>query len=246
MQIILSDFQDQLVKGLSHRMNNILTLFHGYLGLLLDNEKLDPVTQEGLAKIKDGARIATELMDRTNALVRPTHLAPREIALDEFLNQLAPSFETIRGQGSKIEIDCPADAAHVWADPSRVRIALLELIKNACEATEAGGGVRIVVSSSEAAPKDAFFTAGGLQPSHWTTIAVTDEGAGVRREIETQIYEPFSTTKKRQAIAGLGLTVAMGCMQQVGGAIEHDSLPGATTFRLILPARHGGEVRAVA
>ena len=77
MQIILSDFQDQLVKGLSHRMNNILTLFHGYLGLLLDNEKLDPVTHEGLAKIKDGARIATELMDRTNALVRPTNPAPR-------------------------------------------------------------------------------------------------------------------------------------------------------------------------
>ena len=41
MQIEHSEFQDQLVRGLAHRMNNILTLFHGYLGLLLDNKKLD-------------------------------------------------------------------------------------------------------------------------------------------------------------------------------------------------------------
>ncbi len=40
MQIIQSEFQDQLVRGLSHRMNNILTLFHGYLGLLLESEHL--------------------------------------------------------------------------------------------------------------------------------------------------------------------------------------------------------------
>ena len=246
MQIILSDFQDQLVKGLSHRMNNILTLFHGYLGLLLDNEKLDPVTQEGLAKIKDGARIATELMDRTNALVRPTFPAPREIVLGEFLNQLVPSFDKIRVIGPKIEIQCADDMPQVWADPSRVRLALLELVKNACEATLNGGAVRVSVSSSEVGPKDSFFPLGAEQPAQWATISVTDGGTGFVNGIEGQIYEPFSTTKKRQAIAGLGLTVAMGCMQQVGGAIEHESTPGATTFRLILPARIGGEVRAVA
>jgi signal transduction histidine kinase len=246
MQIILSDFQDQLVKGLSHRMNNILTLFHGYLGLLLDNEKLDPVTQEGLAKIKDGARVATELMDRTNALVRPTNPAPREIVLGEFLNQLSPSFDKIRVLGSKVEIQCADDMPQVWADPSRVRIALLELVKNACEATINGGGVRVSVTSSSVGPKDGFCTLGADQPSEWVTISVTDQGGGFATGIEGQIYEPFATTKKRQAIAGLGLTVAMGCMQQVGGAIEHESIPGATTFRLILPARIGGEIRAVA
>ena len=56
MQIEHSEFQDQLVRGLAHRMNNILTLFHGYLGLLMDNQKLDKETRDGLSKIKDGAR----------------------------------------------------------------------------------------------------------------------------------------------------------------------------------------------
>ena len=243
MQIMLSEIQDQLVRGLSHRMNNILTLFHGYLGLLLDNEKLDSVTQEGLVKIKDGARIATELMDRTNALVRPMNLVPREIALDEFLAQLAPTFEKLRGLGSKIELECTGDLPIVWADPSRIRLALTELVKNACEATVSGGRIRIVV---EAAELKTFLPADHGQPSLWASISVIDEGRGIATSIEEQLYEPFSTTKKKQAVAGLGLTVAMGCMQQIGGSIDHDSAPGKTTFRLILPALHGGKIRAAA
>lgn len=224
-------------------MNNILTLFHGYLELLLDNEKLDPVTQEGLAKIKDGARVATELMDRTNALVRPTNLVPCEIALDEFLTQLAPTFEKLRGIGSKIEIECVGEVPVVWAAPSRIRIALTELVKNACEATANGGRVRIVIEAAE--PKT-FIPVGETQPSQWVSISVIDAGQGFAHGIEEQLYEPFSTTKKKQVVAGLGLTVAMGCMQQIGGAIDHDSSPGKTTFRLILPAKQGGKILTAA
>src|SRR5438874_1259487 len=79
MQIEHSEFQDQLVRGLAHRMNNILTLFHGYLGLLLDNKKLDKPTLDGLAKIQNGARAASDLMDRTHSLVRPSSAVWREL-----------------------------------------------------------------------------------------------------------------------------------------------------------------------
>ena len=67
------------------RMNNILTLFHGYLGLLLDNKRLDKGTLEGLTKIKEGARAASELMDRTHSLVSPADgLIWREVKLGDF------------------------------------------------------------------------------------------------------------------------------------------------------------------
>ena len=246
MQIIHSDVQDQLVKGLSHRMNNILTLFHGYLGLLLDNEKLDPVTQEGLAKIKDSARIASELMDRTNALVRPTNLIAREIPIEEFLNQLTPTFEKLRGSGPKIEVECEADLPIVIADPSRIRVALTELVKNACDATESDGNIRIVVSSGSTSPKEPFCSSTESPRADWVVISVIDHGGGIDKSVAHQLYEPFSTTKKRVVIAGLGLTVAMRCMQQIGGGIDHESVGGTTTFRLTLPAQRVGKLRAVA
>src|SRR5215203_2372497 len=109
MQIAHNDFQDQLVRGLSHRMNNILSLFHGYLSLLVDNEKLDPTTLEGLAKIKLGASQASELMDRTQALVRPTATVLRAIAIGEYLRLLRPGFAQFRGPRTQIELEIPEE-----------------------------------------------------------------------------------------------------------------------------------------
>ncbi len=196
------------------------------------------MTQDGLGRIKESARIATELMDRTTALVRPTNIVPREIALDEFLNQLLPTFEKLRGVGAKIDIQCAGELPVAWADPSRVRLALTELVKNACEATVSGGRVSILV--------EPFTPAGQPQTSQWASISVIDGGAGLAAGIAGQMYEPFTTTKKQAVASGLGLAVAMGCMQQIGGAIDHQCLPGKTMFRLIIPARQAAEIRAAA
>ena len=59
MQLVFSEFQDQLVRGLAHRMNNILSLFHGYLGLLMDDKKLNPVMKDGLSRILNGCLLYT-------------------------------------------------------------------------------------------------------------------------------------------------------------------------------------------
>src|SRR6478735_3355002 len=104
MQLEQSQYQDQLVRGLTHRMNNILTIFHGYVGILLDNDKLDQATRDSLSKIKEGATAATELMDRTQSLVRPSTLVWRQIHLTELLPTLRVVFEGFRDPRTKIEI----------------------------------------------------------------------------------------------------------------------------------------------
>ena len=63
MQIEHSEFQDQLVRGLAHRMNNILTLFHGYVGLLLDNKNLDRGTVDGLGRMARGPLVRLAHVD---------------------------------------------------------------------------------------------------------------------------------------------------------------------------------------
>lgn len=235
MQIAKPDFQDQLVRGLSHRMNNILTLFHGYLGLLLENDNLDPSTQEGLARIKEGARIATDLMDRTNALARPRNIIPRQITIPDFLNQLGPSFEKLADGPGKVTVECEPDMPFAWADQSRLRIALTELVKNACEAIQPAGTVHIRCVSTDTPPAQAVCADEESAPSQWITISVIDDGRGISPDIDEQIYLPFITTKKRDTIAGLGLTVAASCMEQIGGVITHESCPGRTVFRLTVP-----------
>src|SRR6478735_306704 len=189
MQIAHNDFQDQLVRGLAHRMNNILSLFHGYLSLLVENENLDPATLDGLAMIKKGAAQASELMDRTQALVRPTASVLREIDLGDYLRLLRSGFEQFRGPRTEIELDIPDDLPLFHGDGSRARTAIVELVKNACEATFASGGKVVISLHAEATPASRI---------KWLVLTVTDDGPGIPVEIQERIFTPFFSTKKKQ------------------------------------------------
>jgi two-component system, cell cycle sensor histidine kinase and response regulator CckA len=233
MQIEHSDFQDQLVRGLAHRMNNILTLFHGYVGLLMDNKELDRQTMDGLHKIKEGAKAASELMDRTHSLVRPSSLIWREIDLGEYIHLLRPCFEMMKCPNTVLELDCPEGLPHVWADMNRVKTVVVELVRNACEATPNGGTIRIKLRPEEGP------VASASQPIQWVSLTVTDNGPGIPPENIERIFAPFFTSKTKQSNAGLGLTVARGFIQQIGGVIRVESEPGKTQFQLLLPSRSG-------
>ena len=231
MQIQQSEFQDQLVRGIAHRMNNILTLFHGYIGLLLDNQKLDTQTMEGLAKIKEGASAASELMDRTHSLARPSTLVWREVRLADFLRSMKPSLLTFCGPKTELELDLPDDVPPVWADAARVKTIIFELVRNALEATHADGGTVTVALRTVPAP-------GGTRSSQpWVALTVTDDGPGVPENASERIFQPFFSTKKRKSNAGLGLTVALTFMQHLGGILRSQSVPGKTEFEVLLPSR---------
>lgn len=241
MHIEQSQFQDQLVRGLAHRMNNILTLFQGYVSLMLENEKLDPVTREQLGKIKQGADAASELMDRTHSLVRPSALVWREIHLAEFIGMMKGSFESICSKSTRIEFICPDELPPVLADANRVKTAIVEIVRNACESAASnseGGHVTIQVAEESGSGKAQPRLSSAVQKLKWVTISVTDNGPGIPPEASEKVFQPFFTNFNRPGAAGLGLTVAASVVQQLGGFIRHESEPGRTTFQIVLPARN--------
>ncbi|MEA3211673.1 MAG: two-component system, cell cycle sensor histidine kinase and response regulator CckA [Chthoniobacter sp.] len=213
-------------------MNNILTLFHGYLGLLLEDQKLDKSALNGLARIKAGATEASELMDRTHSLARPSALVWREINLADFVRALKPSFDAGCNRRTKIEVDLPDSVPSVWADATRVKTMIVELVRNALEATSNGGAVRVTLRS-EVTP------AGNqaAQTAQWVSLSVSDTGPGVPEEFAKKIFVPFFTTKKKKNSTGLGLTVVRAFAEQLGGMLRYTSEPGKTDFQILLPAR---------
>ncbi len=232
MQFEYSEYQDQLLRGLAHRMNNILTLFHGYLGLLMESKKLDDREREGLTRITSGARAATELIDRTHSLVRAGDGTEREVDLGVLIRLLQPSFASRLGPKTQLVLDVPEKLPIVCADTSRLRTAIVELVRNATEATLAGGSVRVSCRRIPAPP-------GRKSGTHlpWIALRVTDDGTGVPRRIADRLFHPFVTTKTHQDSAGLGLTLALTFARQQGGDIEYESRPGETWFEMRLPGR---------
>lgn len=244
MQLVFSEFQDQLVRGLAHRMNNILSLFHGYLGMLMDDQKLNPVMKEGLTRVRDGAHEASDLMERINAVTRPASSLPREMAPADLFRQLAPTLQRLQTPSVKLTVECPEGLPSVCVDISRIKLAIVELVRNACEA--AYSKVTVRVSAEKGAEQPELFPGGGTHDGEQVKIEVMDDGAGIRSSDTLRIYEPFFSTKKKNQIAGLGLAVALGCAQEFGGTLRHRSNKGGATFDLTLPARAQRRLQAVA
>jgi signal transduction histidine kinase len=226
MQIAHSDFQDQLVRGLTHRMNNILTLFHGYLGMILDNKDLDKATVEGLTKIKLNAAQASELMDRTHSLVRPTSTVWRAIPIGEYIRTMRPVFESFLGPRTEILYNIEESLPPIQGDATRVKTAVLEIVKNACEATFASGG-RVQIGVHCETPRG--------QRTKWIVITVADDGPGIPEDIFDKVFTPFFSTKKKQNAAGLGLTVAQSFIQLHKGNLKLESEPGCTVAEIRIP-----------
>jgi nitrogen-specific signal transduction histidine kinase len=233
------EFQDKLVRGLTHRMNNILSLFHGYVGLLMEGKQLDRETRDGLERIRKGACAASELMERTRALAQPSSIIWREVKLPDFFQTIRMETASEFPKNVALEIDCPAELPKLWTDASRLRTAIVELVKNAAEAAAesddpSGGRVAISVGGED--------RSGGehgtqrAQPMKWLTIAVKDNGPGVPATLADRIFDPFFTTHNHNT-AGLGLTVAAGLARQFGGTVDFTSEPGETVFRFSLPLR---------
>jgi two-component system nitrogen regulation sensor histidine kinase GlnL len=116
-------------------------------------------------------------------------------------------------------------------DAGQLMQVMLNLLKNAAEATPKVGGIITVKSSYRAGMKVATPT--GRRESLPLQISITDNGGGVPEDLQRHIFEPFVTSKSNGS--GLGLALVSKIVSDHGGVISCDSEPGWTRFRLLLP-----------
>ncbi len=132
--------------------------------------------------------------------------------------------EEFAARGIAVEARLGARLPAVNADENQLRQALLNLLRNAAEATQSGGRVTV-----ETRAKDGF-----------VETVISDTGEGIRAEDRARIFDPFFSTK--QGGTGLGLSLTQQIIVEHGGSIDLDSTPGrGTSFTVRLPAIDGAE-----
>jgi len=130
----------------------------------------------------------------------------------------------------------PETRRTVSVDADRITQVIINLLKNAIEASHSGGEVVITVRYLSAV-SDVLFDA--IQD--FVIIEIRDYGLGFKEEDKNRVFEPFFSTKSSGT--GLGLYVTHSIVQQHGGYIHVDSQYGSgSAFTVYLPAtqvRHG-------
>lgn len=229
-----SQIGGQLVSGMgrmiAHELKNPLAGIKGAAQLLRD----DVSTEEGLGLIDlIGSEIdrVRRLLDRMETLGDQSPENTENVNIHEILRRAR---KIIQSADPSLMFTEKYDPSLPFAigDSDSLMQALLNIIKNASEAVGENG--EIIMETA--------FRSGVTGPSQNgqdgqslpIEIRIIDNGPGIDRERQDQIFQPFVTTKSGGQ--GLGLALVCKVAQAHGGLVEVTSRPGRTVFSFLLPA----------
>jgi PAS domain S-box-containing protein len=226
----------QLAAGVAHDFNNLLTIISGYSELVADALPAGADARDLVAQIRDAGDRGTALTRQLLAFSRQAILEPRVVDLGEVVRGNEKLLRRLIGETVRLSIRLDPDAGSVKVDPGQVSQVLMNLASNARDAMPTGGELTIRTERSEVGGETASRHQ-AVAPGRYVVLAVGDTGCGMTPEVQARIFEPFFTTKGPTDGTGLGLATVHGIVQQSGGFIEVESVPGeGTTFRLFFPA----------
>jgi two-component system sensor histidine kinase GlrK len=222
--------KNRFLRHLSHDLKTPLAALREGTELLHDQVAgpLAPPQRQVVAIMRDNSvklqRLIEELLDYQRALHAASGLDARPQALESLLRQSVHAHQlAAQAKVQKIELD--VEPVTVWADASKLRSIIDNLVGNAVKFTPANGVISVSARSS----------------GEHATIDVADSGPGVPLEEREEIFEAFFRGRAgahgRAEGTGLGLAIAREFTEAHGGRIEVVAGSRGGHFRVTLPLR---------
>lgn len=210
----------KLSASVAHELRNPLGVMKNvvyYLNMLelyKDNpefkENLDIIAKE----IERSDKIIADLLDFARA--KKPVLFPENINLivKEILSRIKAD------PGTEIALELDEDLPQIEVDALQMHQVFYNITKNALEAMEKGGVLKIRTTVNNS----------------FMEISFSDTGGGIAKENLTKVFEPLFSTKTKGT--GLGLAVCWSLVEGHNGKIEIESEPGkGSTFTVKLPIK---------
>ncbi|HEY0097943.1 MAG TPA: response regulator [Pyrinomonadaceae bacterium] len=223
------------LANMSHELRTPLNAIIGY-SEMLQEDAADTGQDEfvpDLQKIQTAGRHLLALINDILDLSK-IEAGKIELYLESFdLSALVGEMEsTIKPLAAKNEnaliVHADPELGTMYADLTKVRQSLLNLLSNACKFTKAGNVTLEVVRSRE-------------DGREWINFSVKDSGIGITKEQMNKLFQPFSqadaSTTREFGGTGLGLVITKKFCEMMGGTMGVSSVRGeGSTFVIKLPA----------
>lgn len=234
----------QLAGGVAHDFNNLLTAMTGFCDLLLQRHPPGDRSFPDIMQIKQNANRAANLVRQLLAFSRKQVLKPKLMDLTDSLSELSSLLRRLLGEKVNLQVKHGRDIGKILADPGQIDQVTINLAVNARDAMAAGGNLIIQTSSVEITAADNLYkdffapdTEDKIIPGEYVLLQVIDTGTGMSKEVMSNIFEPFFSTKEVGAGTGLGLATVYGIVKQTGGYVMVRSEEGkGTEFRIYFKA----------
>jgi signal transduction histidine kinase len=189
--------------------------------------ELNERQEEYVRDIRDSGRhlleLINEILDLSKVEAGRMELEPAALSLPDMLEQaLALVRERAARQRLAVTLDVDAAVGIVWADETKLKQVVVNLLTNAVKFTPEGGRVDVAARSRDAEVQ----------------VTVRDTGVGIAAEDQARIFEAFQRGDRRASAegTGLGLTLSKRFVELHGGRIWVESRPGeGSTFGFAIP-----------
>jgi PAS domain S-box-containing protein len=215
----------QLGAGIAHELNQPIAAMIGFAQHVLDQIPDDHPMVPNIRLIeKQGQRVA-KIVENVRLFSRADQWEPMPVILNEAVEDALLMIKgQLRYQGIVTELQLDPQLPPVMADRHKMQQIIINLLLNARDAIlENGQRGQITIRTQ-------------VTGERWVEIRITDTGAGISKETQEQMFNPFFTTKPPNQGTGLGLSITYGIVKDHKGVIDVESTLGqGTTFIIKIP-----------
>ena len=224
-----------LAAGVAHDFNNMLQAIDAFTRIAKSKIQDDHTAQTDLDEVLMASGRAHQLTRQLLSFSHKQESNPTNLSLSDVCESIITMVRPLLGGSVDLATDIIRPSPVVYADSEMVSQMLLNVCLNANDAMPNGGRLEVTCSSCVVTPSQVE-SIEGVDPGPFARLTIRDTGSGMTREIQDRIFEPFFTTKSIGRGTGLGLSVAYGEIQKIGGFIEVESSPDeGSEFRIFLP-----------
>jgi signal transduction histidine kinase/HAMP domain-containing protein/ActR/RegA family two-component response regulator len=242
---VSSKYKSEFIANMSHELRTPLNSLLVLAEQLEDNPdgNLTERQVEYASVIRasgvDLLKLLNDILDLAKVESNTLSFEISELPLVELRDSVLQSFRPIaESQGLQFTVDLAAQMPGTMAtDPHRLRQVLNNLLSNAFKFTTEGRvSVRMELADTDWGPEDERLRAAAAAMA----IRISDTGIGIKRELQSAVFEPFAqadgSTAREYGGTGLGLSISRNIVDHLGGKITLESTPGeGSTFTVFLP-----------
>ncbi|WP_117195887.1 DAHL domain-containing protein [Rhizobium terrae] len=224
-----------LAGGVAHEFNNILMAIMGYAEMAVAALTPGLPTRAHVEHILTAGHRAKLVVDQMLAFGRMRRNPALPFNVTAAVIEILPDIEICVSPSVRLHLDIPDIPLVILGHPIEIQQILVNLCKNAAEAINGNGHIKLKITTIALAAERAL-SHGHLKVGHYVWISVTDTGPGIAPGHLQRIFEPFFSTKGDKGGTGLGLSVVHGTVKSLKGSMHVSSILGrGTRFDMFFP-----------
>jgi len=229
-----SRHKSDFLASMSHELRTPLNAIIGYSEMLMEEESdrdrrdIVPDLQKIRASGKHLLSLINDILDLSKIEAGEIELSPETFDIAGLIEDVASTVQPLIDKNANVlTIDRAGDLGAMYADITKVRQILYNLLSNACKFTERGTITLNAVQEH-------------ADRADWLLLSVRDTGIGMTDEQMAKLFQPFSQadiqTARKYGGTGLGLAITKRFCGIMGGEIAvRSELGKGTTFTVRLP-----------